>query len=645
MGARDEQLLGLLERWQDGRKRGFSPKVAELCAGCPELADDLQRQIAGLLGGERWAGETADIPGTSRRAASGIASPEQSPLPARGTSIPVVPGYERLEYLGGGGMGDVWKAYDPALHRDVALKLVRADQLTETARARLLIEARAVAQLDHPNVVKVHAVGECRQPEDGSVVPYIALEYVPGPTLARRAANQTLAPREAGQLVALLARAVHHAHERGIVHRDLKPENVLLAPAADVESVNTPAGCPKVTDFGLARPVEGPSGLTQSGAIVGTPAYMAPEQTEGGEAGPAADVYALGGILYRLLAGRPPFEGDSVLDVLHKVRHGSPTSPRSQDPTIPAALESVCLRCLARQPGDRYASAKALAEALEGWLAGGVTTTDLATAVGGRIRRRRLLAGAVIGLAGLLLAVLLAGPFRPVSDRDADRTEGKRQELAAPGHRGQRPSPRESESVAPKPGPTYRGRATALVWRRNPDGKTAQRLKLTDPEALPLRRGDHFRIEAEVKPAAYLYVVAIDPDGKAALLAPTSFDAWDGRGKEQPTTEVSLPADRGKGIRLPPGKQGMVTVLLIARARPWEVGAERLKALFADLPRQWPIQDARSAVWFEGGRARTRSSFELGDLDDPVLVTQGLLKERLRDEADFTSAVSFAWAD
>jgi hypothetical protein len=651
MPDRDERLLGLLERWQDDREQGRPSNVNELCADCPELAGDLEARIADVLGLERLGrlDEAGERP-TSSCALAATTSLPQLPHGAPGRRstprAPVVPGYERLEYLGGGGMGDVWKAHDPKLDRPVALKLVRAEHLAAAARARLLAEARAVARLDHPNVVKVHAVGECRQSADGEEVPYIALEYVPGTNLTERVGNRPMEGRAAAHLAALLARAVQHAHERGILHRDLKPGNVLLGAPADVAAVNTPLGCPKVTDFGLARTVEGGDGLTQEGAVVGTPAYMAPEQASGLEVGPATDVYALGAILYQLLTGHAPFEADSTIDVLHKVRHESPLAPKSLVAQVPPALEAVCLRCLAKRPEERYPSAQALAEALEGWLSGSAVARDLPEAVGGARRPpwRLVLAGALAGLAGALLVLWLAGAFRPAGATNGGEAGKEGAERPAGDKNG------DKGASGPAAAKRYRGSVTALVWRRHPDG-TGQRLKLGDPEALPLRPGDRFRIEARVEPAAYLYVVGIAPDGKAELFAPAPLERWDQRGEERPVTAISLPASPSKGIRLPPGKKGMVTVLMLARARPWQVRAKRLRELFAELPEQRPIQDARSAVWFadgevvEGDRERRRSSFEVGDLGDAVLRTQEVLRERLKGEADFTAAVGFAWAE
>src|SRR5262249_19610238 len=228
--------------------------------------------------------------------------------------------------LGRGGMAVVYRARHLKLKRTVALKMVLAGgHAGPHELTRFRIEAEAVARLQHPNIVQIHEVGEA------GGHPYCALELVEGGSLAQRLNGRPLAPKEAARLVGLLAEAMHLAHSRNIVHRDLKPANVLLA--AD--------GTPKITDFGLARHLDSDSSETQAGAVIGTPSYMAPEQAAGSshEAGPAADVYALGAILYECLSGRPPFVGKTVVETLDQVRTQEPAPPSRRQGGVPLDLE------------------------------------------------------------------------------------------------------------------------------------------------------------------------------------------------------------------------------------------------------------------------------------------------------------------
>ena len=262
---------------------------------------------------------------------------------------PWVEGYVIEGELGRGGMGVVYKARQPKLRRTVAIKMIRAAGLaSEEHVARFYAEARAVAALQHVNIVQIHDIGE------SETLPYFSLEFVPGSSLDKKLAKQPQPPEDSAAMIETLARAMHYAHLHGIVHRDLKPANILL----------TEEGVPKITDFGLAKDTGEDSGMSRDGQAMGTPSYMPPEQARGDLAllGPRADVYALGAILYEMLVGRPPFLGANAYDTLLQVLKKDPIAPSQLVPRLPKDVETICLKCLEKDPAKRYASAQDLAD-------------------------------------------------------------------------------------------------------------------------------------------------------------------------------------------------------------------------------------------------------------------------------------------
>jgi WD40 repeat protein/tetratricopeptide (TPR) repeat protein len=315
---------------------------------------------------------------------------------AERSALPKVPGYEILALLGRGGMGVVYQARQLRLKRLVALKMMSATEADQEMLDRFQAEAEAVAHLQHPHIVQIHEVGEY------AGRPFLSLEYVEGGNLSQTIRRELPTARRAGHLVETLARAVHFAHQHGIIHRDLKPANVLL----------TAEGEPKITDFGLAKQLHSQAGHTQTGAVLGTPAYMAPEQARGTshKIGPAADVYALGAILYELLTGWPPFRGDSVLNVLDRVCSEEPVSPRQSQPKVHRDLETICLKALAKEPERRYATALALAEDLHRFDAGESILARREGVVGKlarKVRRHRAMLTVVVFLLAVVLGVVL----------------------------------------------------------------------------------------------------------------------------------------------------------------------------------------------------------------------------------------------
>ncbi|MBX9626970.1 MAG: serine/threonine protein kinase [Gemmataceae bacterium] len=313
------------------------------------------------------------------------ATGDWTPAPDGATDRPTIPGYDLLDELGRGGMGVVYRARHVPTGRLVALKVIRDAALAgPTARARFRVEAEAAARVRHPNVVEVYEVGE------HAGRPFLAMELVAGGGLDRHLGGTPLPAREAAELVRLVALAVQAAHDRNIVHRDLKPANILLSPVIKSSSLQVIKSAeeklarlddlrlgdlmtPKVSDFGLAKRLDADTtAWTQDGAVLGTPGYMAPEQAAGRvhEVGPGADVWALGAVLYECLTGRPPFRADTRDETVRQVLHDDPEPPGRVEPGAPADLETVCLKCLEKEPARRYGSAQALADDLGRFLAG-----------------------------------------------------------------------------------------------------------------------------------------------------------------------------------------------------------------------------------------------------------------------------------
>jgi serine/threonine-protein kinase len=347
--ADNARVVQLLQELLD-----FGGTPEEVCRSCPELLPQVRARWQRLRALRAEVGALfpphPQPPPALVGAGQGGGNDATPPslLPA---DLPRIPGHEVLEVLGRGGMGVVYKAWNRRLQRPVAVKMLLAGAYAQPEELeRFLREAETVAGLRHANIVQVHEAGEV----DGR--PYFTMEFIEGGSLAHKLSGAPLPARPAGGLVAVMAEAVHEAHRRGVVHRDLKPGNILLS--AD--------GTPKLSDFGLARRLEGAAGLTQTGTPVGTPSYMAPEQAEGKprDVGPAADIYALGAILYELLTGRPPFRAETAAETMRQVVSHDPVPPSRLNAAVPRDPETICLKCLEKDPRRRYPSALALAQDL-----------------------------------------------------------------------------------------------------------------------------------------------------------------------------------------------------------------------------------------------------------------------------------------
>jgi WD40 repeat protein len=355
----------------------LSRVVAHLdgCAACRALVDGFlsgDHLLGRLQSARPFADTIFEDDAERRRAASALlrearhAARRESELAPGGAAPREVGEYTILREVGRGGMGVVYQARHRGLRRLVALKMILAGGFaSESQRKRFRREAEMAARVQHPNIVQIYEVGG----HDGH--PFLAMEWVGGGTLADRIGGEPWPPADAARLVETLARAIDAAHRQGVVHRDLKPSNILLHPDADGDAPGPMSGfVPKLGDFGLARALDGEGGLTATGLAVGTPEYMAPEQAAGGEVGPSADIYALGVVLYQLLAGQPPFLGTTPLEVLRALTHVEPVAPRRFRPQLPRDLETITLKAIEKDPARRYATAGAMADDLGRYLDG-----------------------------------------------------------------------------------------------------------------------------------------------------------------------------------------------------------------------------------------------------------------------------------
>jgi WD40 repeat protein/predicted Ser/Thr protein kinase len=415
----DERLLNLVVRWEELRDAGLDITPEELCRDCPELLEALVQRLRSLQSMNVLLQRDFDKPaGPAVRPARGNTTPQLVTTPTQdspGEEQPVLPGYELLGELGRGGMGVVYRARQTGLNRLVAVKMILGGSHAGASdMTRFRGEIEVIAALQHPNLVQIYEVGE------RSGQPYYSMEFVDGSNLDAQIGGRPQPPREAAKLLETLARTLEVVHRQGIIHRDLKPANILL----------TREGIPKVTDFGLAKRMASGAGPTVTGQVVGTPCYMAPEQAAGRtrEIGPAVDVYALGVILYEMLTGKPPFEAETPWETMRQVVTEEPIPPRRWQPKVPRDLETICLKCLEKEPWRRYPRAGDLADDLRRFLDGWPPIQARPVGVLERgwkwVRRQPTVAALLL----ICVLALLALPVGFVVSR-AQRAEDHRQQL------------------------------------------------------------------------------------------------------------------------------------------------------------------------------------------------------------------------
>jgi eukaryotic-like serine/threonine-protein kinase len=474
--------------------------------------------------------------------------------------------------LGSGGFGVVYLAYDPVLCRDVALKIPRADALVDAdCRARFQREARAAAVLDHPHLVPVHEAGLL-----GSLC-YIALAYCPGDNLAEWLKQRAVPVPcvQAAQLVALLAQAVHYAHARGILHRDLKPSNILLSPVVSTDPPTTEVAetthaarenhwrpepgtalLPRITDFGMAKIAVGDPGQTRTGAILGTPSYMAPEQVErqNRQVGPTTDVYALGAILYEVLTGLPPFWTETTVETLLLVKSAEPVAPGRLRPRLPRDLETICLKCLQKEQHKRYPSAEALADDLRRFIEGRpilARRTGTAEQLLKWARRRPALAASISALA-VVSALGIGGILQQwKATQDALANEYKALGRARTALKAEVKERLKGETAL------YHHRV-ALAYHEWSSGSVARAAQLLDECAEKLRDWEWAYVHRLCHPPALTLrvgtpaalAVAFSPDGRRLA---SGGGRW---GSSEPGEVTLWDAESGRALWTAPGREG-----------------------------------------------------------------------------------------
>jgi serine/threonine-protein kinase len=509
---------------------GESIAIEEYLARFPQQAEALVRQFEVMEA-------IRDTAGSATTTGGGAPGTMNMTEPCAPSPVLTIPGFEILGVLGRGGMGVVYQARDQQLNRAVAIKAILAHGTADDAvRQRFRREAESQARLRHPNIVPIHAINEV----DGQL--YFVMEYIEGSSLSQKVKNGPWAPRQAAELVATLAGALQHAHNRGVIHRDLKPANILL----DEDSQ------PHITDFGLARLLD-TAGMTQSGAVMGTPAYMAPEQAKGQkDVGPCTDVFGLGAILYQLLTGRPPYQGPNARTTMQHAAQVNYLPPEEVNRHVPHELSRICRKALAADPKERYASAAALEADLRRYLS-----------------QWKRYAAAALAAAAVLVAALAGAGFAGFFHHGPTAATGNE-------------SPSPHVVVAPEINPEdLNGELVLKVYKKG----MGNPLSINDPGVLPVHRGDALRIKAELNQPAHVYIVWLaGGDRKGDTVFPDQ--GWDKLGDPipewKPRRSVEVPRKGSNGITVD-GETGFDTILLLARTEPLPPGYN-LEAKIGPIP-------------------------------------------------------------
>jgi serine/threonine protein kinase len=590
----------------------------DACKACRGRVERLRADLAALHG--LVGGVAADRPGPDPAAdpegeSSGgpttlfprVAAPD---LARARPERPVAIGrYVVVELLDWGAQGEVYRVFHPHLGKEMVLKLAR-QPVGDGERAELVKEGRVLADLEHINLVKIFDVDF----HDGR--PFLVMEYVHGRNLEDYARDEPVTPRRAAELVARLAGALALVHRKGVIHHDIKPRNILI----------DEMGEPRLIDFGLARlrnAWSSPFATTWGGTLP----YMAPEQArrEHDRIGPRSDIFGLGAVLYFLLTGQPPFVGETQDEVWDRAKRCDFEASALRIARVPRRLERICLKALAAEPNDRYATAEEFFRALDGFLA--------------RPRRVAIAAGLLLALA-LVSGFFMRppGPPKPPVDREPDPGAAS----ISP------PSPERPKPDEPRSAP-LRGEIT--LWVSEPGNSHRRGLRLHQPGAVPVKSGDEVRVEAHVNRPAYLYLFWIGSDGKAAPFYPWKDHDWSKRPDHEDKVEaIELPEVIDETMPLPPSAPGLETLVLLAREDsplPYDADTTLEQGLVG--PRTTWVPDGKNeAVWLENGQAfglddqgnsREMPGLETRQSNDPVLRIRRLLKEKLSTLGGYHRAV------